>query len=153
MKKSVKPSSEKKSLSAKVSAKTVAKLKSDVAQGILADLNIIKETLLLQKSEILNRNLEFKTAQTTIEKCPDEADSTVQELNNNISIQLHERERKSLYSIDKALSKFAENTYGLCECCGDLIGLKRLQARPLAVFCIACMEETENASRHNSYMQ
>lgn len=149
MKKSVKPSSEKKSSS----AKTSAKLKAEVAQDILADLNIIKETLLLQKSEILNRNLEFKNAQTTIEKCPDEADSTVQELNNNISIQLHERERKSLYSIDKALSKFADNTYGLCESCGDLIGLKRLQARPLAVFCIACMEETENASRHNSYLQ
>lgn len=147
MKKSVKQSQDKKA--------TVTKAHSSahVAQDLLADLNIIKETLLLQKSEILNRNQEFKTAQTAIEKCPDEADSTVQELNNNISIHLHERERKSLYSIDKALSKFAENTYGLCESCGDLIGLKRLQARPLAIFCIACMEESENSNKHNSYLQ
>ncbi len=149
MKKSVKHSQEKKGASVKNTRKSSA----NVAQVILADLSIIKETLLLQKSEILNRNQEFKTAQTEIEKCPDEADSTVQELSNNISIHLHERERKSLYSIDKALSKFADNTYGLCESCGDLIGLKRLQARPLAVFCISCMEESENSNRHNLYLQ
>lgn len=120
---------------------------------LLLDLNVIKENLLFQKSEILNRNAEFKNAQTTIEKCPDEADSTVQEVSNNLSIQLHERERKSLYSIDKALSKFTENTYGQCESCGEAIGLKRLKARPLAVFCISCMEEIENSNRHNSYLQ
>lgn len=129
------------------------KKSSNVVNEILFDLNTIKENLLFQKSEILNRNIEFKNAQTTIEKCPDEADSTVQELNNNLSIHLHERERKSLYSIDKALSKFAENTYGQCESCGDDIGVKRLQARPLAVYCIACMEETENSNRHNSFLQ
>ena len=120
---------------------------------IMFELGLIKENLLFQKSEILNRDQEFKAAQTTIEKCSDEADSTVQELNNNVSIRLHERERKSLYSIEKALSKFAENTYGMCELCSDDIGLKRLKARPLAVLCISCMEESENSIRNNLYLQ
>lgn len=141
MKKSVKPIRENRSK------------KTALDTDMLFELNVIKETLLFQKSEILNRNLEFKNAQTTIEKCPDEADSTVQEVSNNLSIQLHERERKSLYSIDKALSKFSENTYGQCESCGEAIGLKRLKARPLAVFCISCMEDIENSNRHNSYLQ
>ncbi|MBC7753355.1 MAG: TraR/DksA C4-type zinc finger protein [Moraxellaceae bacterium] len=120
---------------------------------MLIELALIKENLLFQKSEILNRDQEFKAAQTTIEKCSDDADSTVQELNNNVSIHLHERERKSLYAIEKALSKFAENTYGMCELCHDDIGLKRLKARPLAVLCIGCMEESENSIRNNLYLQ
>ncbi len=120
---------------------------------MMFELSLIKENLLFQKAEILNRDQEFKAAQVTIEKCSDEADSTVQELNNNVSIHLHERERKSLYSIEKTLSKFAENTYGLCELCGDDIGLKRLKARPLAVLCICCMEESENSIRNNLYLQ
>jgi DnaK suppressor protein len=117
------------------------------------ELNLIKENLLFQKSEILNRDFEFKVSQTAIEKCPDEADSTVQELNNNVSIQLHERERKSLFLIDKTLSKFSDNTYGQCESCSDQIGIKRLQARPLANLCISCMEESENISKHTAYVQ
>ena len=120
---------------------------------IMTELALIKENLLFQKSEILNRDQEFKAAQTTIEKCSDDADSTVQELNNNVSIHLHERERKSLYSIEKTLSKFAENSYGMCELCNDDIGLKRLKARPLAVLCIGCMEESENSIRNNLYLQ
>ena len=139
---------------------TNKKSEVDAAEATQADqammmfeLSLIKENLLFQKSEILNRDQEFKAAQTTIEKCSDDADSTVQELNNNVSIHLHERERKSLYSIEKALSKFAENTYGMCEQCGDDIGLKRLKARPLAVLCICCMEESENSIRNNAYLQ
>jgi DnaK suppressor protein len=137
-----------------LSNKGTANSKDDSSDELNAfELDLIKENLLFQKSEILNRDFEFKISQTTIEKCPDEADSTVQELNNNVSIQLHERERKSLFLIDKALSKFAENTYGQCESCSDQIGIKRLQARPLANFCISCMEESENASRHTMYIQ
>lgn len=118
-----------------------------------SELELIRETLLIQKSEILNRNQEFKSSQVEIVKCADEADSTAQELQNNVSIQLHERERKSLILIEKALSKFLDKTYGLCEMCGDNISIKRLQARPLATLCVSCMEETEKSHRTQPYLQ
>lgn len=111
------------------------------------ELTVIRESLLLQKSEILNKDSEFKAVQSGLEKSSDEVDNTAQELQNTVAIQLHERDRKALYMIDKALSKFQEDTYGVCESCGDDIGLKRLKARPLATFCIACMEENENSSK------
>lgn len=117
------------------------------------DLSSIKDCLLSQKSEILNRGTEFKMTQASSEKFSDEVDSTSQELINNVSIHLHERERKSLYLIDKALAKFADNTYGLCESCHDQISLKRLQARPLASLCISCMEEIESTQKQNLYIQ
>lgn len=113
------------------------------------DFEIIRKSLLLQKSEILNRDNDFKKSQESIAKYADEADQTAQELQNNVSIQLHERERMSLLLIEKTLSKFNDGTYGSCEGCGDFIGANRLQARPLAALCISCMEEIENANGQN----
>ena len=107
----------------------------------------IKRSLLEQKSEILNKNIEFKNQQHSSTKAADEADAVVQNLQDNLNIQLHERDRHSLVLIDKALSKFTTNTYGVCESCGDNISLKRLKARPLAMRCIACEEDLEKTGR------
>ena len=116
------------------------------------ELQTIKEALLVQKSEILNRDQEFKHSQTLVSKHSDEGDQTAQELLNNISIQLHERERKSLLLIEKTLSKISAGTFGECESCGDQISIKRLQVRPLSPFCINCMEEQEEFASSTGLM-
>lgn len=130
-------------------------MKSDVNLDL--DFEIIRKSLLLQKSEILNRDNDFKKSQESIARFADEADQTAQELQNNVSIQLHERERMSLLLIEKTLSKFNVGTYGNCESCGDFIGAHRLQARPLAALCISCMEEIETAKsqtkQHSAFFQ
>ncbi len=113
-----------------------------------AELEAIKQSLLQQKSEILNKNFEFKSQQSELSKSPDEADAVAQELESSLSIQLHERDRLSLILIDKALSKFAISQYGECEGCGDVIDLRRLKARPLAALCISCMEDQESSTRN-----
>lgn len=115
------------------------------SENLELHFQLIKKSLLNQKSEILNRNSEFKDSQSQFSKYSDEADQTAQELQNNVSIQLHERERKSLLLIEKTLSKFADGTYGECEGCGESIGIKRLQARPMAPLCISCMEDLEDS--------
>ena len=112
------------------------------------ELDLIKKSLLIQKSEILNKSQEFKSMQTSSARAADEVDAVVQNLQDNLNIQLHERDRHSLILIEKALSRFANESYGHCESCGDQITLKRLQARPLAVRCIACEEEKETSNRN-----
>ena len=124
-----------------------------MSEQTASQFQFIRESLLLQKSEILNKNSEFKSSQAELEKSSDEVDNTTQELQNMVSIQLHERDRKILQLIDKALSKFSDDTYGICESCGDDVGIKRLQARPLASLCISCMEETEKSSRNMHSLQ
>ncbi len=114
------------------------------------NFEIIRESLLTQKSEILNRDSEFKSDQSQVGKFSDEADQTQQELQNNVSIHLHERERKSLLVIEKTLSKFTAGTYGDCESCGESIGVKRLIARPMASLCISCMEDLEDSRSQSS---
>lgn len=115
------------------------------------ELEFIKKSLLIQKSEILNKYREFKNLQTSSAKAADEVDAVVQNLQDNLNIQLHERDHQSLLLIENALSKFSSETYGQCERCEDHIDIRRLKARPLATLCISCMEENENsrkAGRH-----
>ncbi|HEV7816020.1 MAG TPA: TraR/DksA C4-type zinc finger protein [Janthinobacterium sp.] len=52
-----------------------------------------------------------------------------------------------LRTVKHALAKFADGSYGICENCGEAIGLSRLEARPEARFCIACQTRMEKARR------
>jgi DnaK suppressor protein len=107
----------------------------------------LKESLLFQKSSILNKTSEFKKLQSESVQLSDEAEVASNDLSQNLSIHLHERDLNSLLQIEKALGKISEGTYGECESCGDAIHPKRLEARPLATMCIACMEELEEEKK------
>jgi DnaK suppressor protein len=45
--------------------------------------------------------------------------------------------------IDLALSKIEDGSYGTCTGCGEDIGQKRLEARPVAALCIDCKSQQE----------
>ena len=108
------------------------------------DVKLIRKALLLQKARILNNASEFRSQQMEeSEDFADDADKVTNDLNLSLSIHLHERERNSLYQIERALGKIADKTYGQCEACAELIDVKRLKARPFAALCIFCMEEHE----------
>lgn len=110
-----------------------------------ADLNFFKTFLLEQKSSILNKTSEFRTQDlSTRETLSDEAEAASRDLNMNLSIHLHERDRNSLFQIERALGKIDSKTYGQCESCGDEISSKRLMARPFTSLCVSCMEEKED---------
>ncbi len=78
---------------------------------------------------------------------PDEMDSASSEINLSFTGRLRERERHLLGKIDQALAKIEANEYGLCENCGEEVGLKRLEARPVAELCIDCKSEQERLER------
>jgi DnaK suppressor protein len=78
---------------------------------------------------------------------PDELDTASSEISLSFTGRLRERERRLLNKIDKALAKIGEGEYGSCESCGEDIGLKRLEARPVAELCIECKAEQEKLER------
>lgn len=108
------------------------------------ELQNLKESMLFQKSSILNKSHEFKLEQSSTESVSEEAEAASIDISNNISIHLLERDRNALYMIERALSKIDEGTYGQCESCGQTISARRLQARPFTALCIECMEEQED---------
>jgi DnaK suppressor protein len=78
---------------------------------------------------------------------PDEMDAASSEINLAFLGRLRERERRLIAKIDEALAKIENNEYGLCESCGEEIGVKRLEARPVAELCIDCKSEQERLER------
>lgn len=63
--------------------------------------------------------------------------------NKQILLSLNESERKRLQEVDEALDRIANGTYGICEECGEPISLKRLEVRPVAKYCVACLSKME----------
>jgi DnaK suppressor protein len=73
----------------------------------------------------------------------DVVDFALDSAQDEISSQLAEVESRELSSIDKALERMRDGTYGNCEACETGIPLMRLQALPYAVLCINCQREAE----------
>ena len=64
-----------------------------------------------------------------------------------LELRTRDRERKLLRKIDSALSRIDDGSYGYCEETGEEIGLKRLEARPVATLCLEAQERRELAER------
>ena len=113
------------------------------------ELNKFKQILLQRKKELL------KSAEVTRESgmvfdpddLPDEVDLASSEADQSMNLLLRDRERTLVKKIDKALTKIEEGEYGICESCGDEIGTKRLEARPVTGLCIKCKEEQERLEK------
>ena len=78
---------------------------------------------------------------------PDPNDRATQESEFGLELRTRDRERKLLRKINSALLRIEEGTYGFCEETGEEIGLKRLEARPVATLCVEAQERREMAER------
>lgn len=63
--------------------------------------------------------------------------------NKQILLTLNENERMRLRELDEALDRIENGTYGVCEECGEPIGLKRLEVRTVAKYCVPCLTKLE----------
>jgi len=78
---------------------------------------------------------------------PDPNDRATQESEFGLELRTRDRERKLLKKIDSALARIEDRSYGYCEETGDEIGLRRLEARPVATLCVEAQERRELAER------
>ena len=69
-------------------------------------------------------------------------------MGTSISIRTSFRRRAIRPKIEDALAKIDEGVYGQCQNCGEEIGVKRLEARPVAELCIDCKGEQEKIERN-----
>ena len=75
----------------------------------------------------------------------DEADEAMALSDAHISFRFLDREKQFLDKIEETLIKIKKGTFGLCEDCGEDIGIRRLEIRPIATLCINCKEEQEKS--------
>jgi len=100
-----------------------------------------KNDLLKESSQTLN-NL-----QTENEAKPDMTDRASEEIDRTFELRTRDRERKLINKIDAALRRIEDGTYGYCEETGEPIGLKRLEARPVATLSLEAQEMHEKAEK------
>ncbi len=77
----------------------------------------------------------------------DLADRATVETDRSIELRTRDRERKLIAKIDAALTRIEEGTYGYCEETAEPIGIKRLEARPIATLTIEAQERHERRER------
>jgi DnaK suppressor protein len=78
---------------------------------------------------------------------PDPNDRATQESEFGLELRTRDRERKLLKKIAQAIGRTEDGTYGYCEQTGEEIGLKRLEARPVATLCVEAQERREVSER------
>lgn len=78
---------------------------------------------------------------------PDLTDRASLETERAIELRTRDRERKLISKIDAALSRIDSGTYGYCEETEQPIGIRRLEARPIATLSIEAQERHERMER------
>jgi len=78
---------------------------------------------------------------------PDPNDRATQESEFGLELRTRDRERKLLRKIDSALIRIDDGSYGFCDKTGEEIGLKRLEARPVATLSLEAQERREMSER------
>ena len=80
-------------------------------------------------------------------KLADPNDAATQEEEFRLELRTRDRERKLIRKIDQALQRVEDGFYGFCEDTGEPIGIKRLEARPIATLCIEAQERHERMEK------
>jgi RNA polymerase-binding transcription factor len=78
---------------------------------------------------------------------PDPNDRATQESEFSLELRTRDRERKLIRKIDEALKRIEDGSYGYCLETGEEIGIKRLEARPVATLCVEAQERRERRER------
>jgi len=100
-----------------------------------------KEEIIRQTKETLAGLHEDSTQHADL------ADRATSETDRALELRARDRQRKLIAKIDAALVRIEDGTYGYCEETGEPIGLKRLDARPIATLSLEAQERHERRER------
>jgi len=107
-----------------------------------------KRKLLAWRADIVQETKEtLNSLQKEVVNFADLADRASSETDRSLELRSRDRQRKLISKIDEALSRIDEGSYGYCEDTGEIIGLKRLTARPIATLSIDSQERHERKER------
>ncbi|HHB82326.1 MAG TPA: RNA polymerase-binding protein DksA [Devosia sp.] len=107
-----------------------------------------RQKLLVWREDILRDSRgTLETLQEESVSHADVADRASSESDRTLELRTRDRQRKLISKIDAALRRIEEGTYGYCEETGEPIGLKRLDARPVATLSLEAQEKHERREK------
>ena len=136
----------KSAVAAKIDRKTLQKLSPREEKLLQIKMKLLQQrAMLLSEAEVALNELPGQAI------FPDLGDQATAETDRNFMLRLRGREQRLLKKIDQALERVEAGTFGICEDCGNVINLKRLEARPVTTMCIDCktLQEEEERMRES----
>jgi RNA polymerase-binding transcription factor len=108
-------------------------------------LERLKKILLKEREKIMGdvKHIYESTQEVGQDGIQDIGDEAANIYNKQILLTLNENERMRLKDVDESLDRIENGTYGFCEECGEPIGLKRLEVKPVAKYCVPCLTKIE----------
>ena len=111
-------------------------------------LEYFRQKLIAWKKEIIDGSSDtIDHLQEEVLTQPDITDRASLETDHALELRTRDRQRKLIAKIDEALDKIRTGDYGYCEETDEPIGLKRLEARPVATLCLEAQERHERSER------
>ena len=101
-----------------------------------------RQEILKEIEESLGQSL-TEDQQRRLESARDVGDQALMDLERELGISLMEMRNRRRQSIDEALVRLTEGTYGICAECGIEVSEKRLEAVPFAKLCVECQARQE----------
>ncbi|MBP1749437.1 MAG: transcriptional regulator, TraR/DksA family [Deltaproteobacteria bacterium] len=108
-------------------------------------LDLYRKRLLKMRENILNKAKKLKEDSYNLgsDGIQDMADAASNTYNADILMSISDNDLTILKDIDNSLDKLGKGTYGTCEECEEKISEKRLEANPVARYCITCKRQME----------
>jgi DnaK suppressor protein len=110
----------------------------------------ILHKMLLEKRQAIIKEIEESLGQSLtedqqrrLESARDVGDQALMDLERELGISLMEMRNRRRQSIDEAITRLHEGTYGICADCGVEVSERRLQAVPFAKLCVECQSREE----------
>jgi len=120
------------------------------AEPFMSDMHraYFRQKLLNWKDEIIRQTKETLVIlhEDSVQHA-DMADRATSETDRSLELRARDRQRKLISKIDAALSRIEDGSYGYCEDTGEPIGLKRLEARPIATLSLEAQERHERREK------
>jgi DnaK suppressor protein len=104
-----------------------------------------QKKLLKMREDILNKAKKLKEDSYSLgtDGIQDMADAASNTYTADILMSISDNDLRLLKDIDNTLDKMKKGTYGICEECEEKINEKRLEANPVARYCITCKRQME----------
>jgi len=112
-----------------------------------SQLAFFRRRLLAERDALLQSAHDTTQHLHEFERTPDPSDRASLEEDHSLELRVRDRERKHLHTIDEALARIDDGSYGWCEFTGEPIGLARLLARPTATLSVEAQELHEKRRR------
>lgn len=107
-----------------------------------------RRKLMQWKNDILRESKDtLEQLQEDNHNLPDLTDRASSESEKALELRTRDRQRKLISKIDAALRRIETGDYGYCEETGEPIGLRRLEARPIATLSLEAQERHERSEK------